>query len=516
MREVPPVCPEPPAAGVAPALDVALAPSRTARLWGFAGAAMVLLAFSASLLAYAQDTYYQSHFVFLWVFFAAAIWKAGRAHLRWRVSLASLRDAAGFGAWILALGLLHVGLVTGSSTAQRLALSVTFLAFGLLALRGWGTARCFAYAAFAVLCFGLPYSAYYELTERFRSSFMFLLEALGNTGLFDYRVEGVVLVFPHYRLAITPDCSGFNQLITFLGLAFLGTLTGRPSLRRALLLFCAGAVLAYVSNLFRVLVFVVCVACGQTTVIENENLHAIVGFIAYAPFILAFLWLILRTHRPRAAAAAPAQTRRRLPIGALAVPFLLVWLADHAQPPPSGEPPAYMEGVLAPPGHAVVARAHTEEWESSAYDTPWLVNARFAASDKSGSFELFAYLTRSRGHLAVHQISNCLSVPGFDVVYGPPVVVEGRTFWSVDLIGKGKRYHGYYAFWVDGEDCDDSLATQLRVFAKRLSSGLEEVGLTRFLLQGPLPETPSAYGRALLGWRARQLNAIAPVKKKAR
>lgn len=494
-------------AAVAIEVRAALAGQRVDRWFAWAGLAMLVVAFSSALLAYAHDTYYQSHFVFLWLFFGAAVFRAGRSDLCLRVGCSSWRDAAGLIVALAALGMLYVGLLTGSSTAQRLGLVGAFLAVGLLALRGWTVTRCLLFALFALLCFGVPYSTYHALTDRFRSSFMFLLEAMGP--LLGYRADGVVLVFADYRLAITPDCSGFNQLVTFFGLAFLGTLTGRTTARRALLLFVVATVLAYASNLFRVLVFVVGVACGQHALIENEDLHAAVGFVAYAPFIVGFIALILRTHRPLPAPAAPLpRGRRRLPLGLLALPFLGLWGVDQLRPPPYDEPPDYTAGLQQPPGYRIAARASTEAWERDAYDTPWLVNARFAAVDGSGSFELFAYLTRSRSHLAVHQISNCLAVPGYEVVYGPPVVVDGRTFWSLELTGKQQRYHGYFAFWVDGEDRDDSLATQLHVFRKRLLGGVREVGLTRFLLPGPLAAELPARDRALLAWRAAQLNAL--------
>jgi hypothetical protein len=166
-----------------------------------------------------------------------------------------------------------------------------------------------------------------------------------------------------------------------------------------------------------------------------------------------------------------------------------------------------MAGVEAPPGYVLLRRAPTEPLERATYDTPWLCNASFARPD-GAAFELFAYLTRSRRHLAVHQTSHCLEVPGTRVVYGPPVTVLGRTFWTLELLGERSRQHGYFAFWVDGEDCDDKLGTQLRVFWRRLrGAGVAEVGLTRMLLPGPLVLPLPAADRELLEWRARQLDA---------
>ena len=96
------------------------------------------------------------------------------------------------------------------------------------------------------------------------------------------QVDGLALQFPHYRLSITTDCSGFNQLITFAGIAFLGILTGRSSLGRALLLFAAGVVLAYVANLARILVFVVLVAMLFTACLAGELLERYLFFAAVA------------------------------------------------------------------------------------------------------------------------------------------------------------------------------------------------------------------------------------------
>ena len=472
--------------------------------------AAVGFCFHAPVVTYVSDHHYQSHFLFLWAFFAAALIKTGRGRFAARICRGP-RGVAGSVLAVLALALFHAGLVTGSSTAQRLAVVVTFVALLLLVAVGWSPRRCLGWGAFALMCFGVPYSAYFALTRIFRQSFMFVLEALPRFTPLQYEVQGLALHFDGYHLSITPDCSGFNQLVTFFGLAFLGSLTARPALRRTALLFVVGAVLAYASNVARIVGFVVLVGLEQYQFIEDPDLHSVVGFVAYAPFILGFIWLILRTHTPTASRPRGEGEAEltRLPAVALLVPFVALRLLHLAEPEVSTQEPRFMVGVDAPPGYQMLRRSPSEGLERDTYETPWLLNAAFGGPGRP-AFELFSYLTRSRRHLAVHQISHCLDVPGTEVVYGDPIEVAGRTFWTLELISENSWYHGYFAFWVDGEDFDDQFGTQLEVFSRRLlGGGVQEVGLTRFLMPGPLQRPLSAADRALLAWRAGQLNGVA-------
>lgn len=467
----------------------------------------LLFCFQAPLLAYVRDHHYQSHFLFLWAFFAAALIKDGRGAFCRRVPL-DRRTCLGFALGVVALMLFWGGSITGSSTVQRLALVGSFAAWLVTAARGWPVARCLGYGTFALLCFGLPYSAYFQVTKVFRQVFVAALEWLPTVLPLGYTVDGLALQFPHYRLAITADCSGFNQLLTFLGIAFLGIMTGRPSRRRAVLLICAGTVLALLSNLARILVFVLLVSLQQFQFIDNAELHAAVGLVAYAPFILLFLWMILASHRPHRRAPRPLPPARGLPVVAALLPLLavrLITLQDQAVDP---REPALFAGIDAPPGCEVRARAPTEAYEREVYETPWLVNVTHADGD-GHEFELFAYVTRGRRHLAVHQISQCLDTPGTRVEYGPPVEVGGHMYWTLELIGPEHQLHGYFAFHIEGENRDDSLSTQLEVLGRRLLGGVPEVGLTRFLMPGPLRLPVPPRDRRWLAWRSELLDRAA-------
>lgn len=470
---------------------------------------MLAYCFHEPVLAYAADQHYQSHFVFLWVFFAAAMIKVGRGRVTPRVAW-NRRSVAGAALGLMALGVLHVGLLTGSSTAQRLALVCAFTAGLLLLVVGWSTRRCLGMGGFMLLCFGVPYSAYFALTRVFRQSFVDVLAALPDFTPLQYEVSGLTVHFASYTLAITADCSGFNQLVTFLGLAFLGCLTARTSPRRAVGLFALGAALAYASNLVRIVAFLALIAAGQHQFIDQPQLHAAAGFIAYAPFILFFVWVILRTHRPvpRDSALA-AGARVGLPAWALLVPLLAVRALHLAEPEMSASEPRYMASLEQPPvGYHRWHHAPSEEHEKGVYGTPWLENATYGSA-AGEPFELFAYLTRDRRHLAVHQVSHCLDVPGTEVRYGPSVEVAGRRFWSLELVGQDSHWHGFYAFWIDGEDRDDSWRTQVEVLWRRLAGGgVTEVGMTRLLRPGPLEWPLPEADRALLTWRARQLQAL--------
>jgi exosortase/archaeosortase family protein len=479
---------------------------RTARTSGALLAFGALaVCFDAPVRTYLADQHYQSHFLFLWAFFAAALWRSGRGSIAWRAPRGP-RRACGLASATLGVSLLHVGLATGSSTVQRAALVATFAAWALLAAASWSARRCLGYAAFAVLCFGVPYSAYYQLAALLRAATAWVLTVVPRVLPVPFTVEGLELRFPDYRLAITEDCSGFNQLVTFFGLAFLAVLTGCSGARRVLGLFALGAALACAANLARVLGFAALVSAGWHEAIDDDALHAAIGFSIYAPFILCFVLVIAKTHRDRVA-ARPAIAAAGFPVIALLVPLLAVRALHWAEPETDPTPPPYFTELAPPPGYELVMRAPSEAHERAVYDTPWLINASFARG--ADGFELFAFLTRSRRHLAVHQIANCLDAAGEVVVYGPPVEIAGRTFWSLELRGRDAVRHGYFAFWVDGRDADDSLSTQLAVFAQRLR-GLREVGLTRILLPGPLVLPPPPGDLEILGTRARQLAAARP------
>jgi exosortase/archaeosortase family protein len=324
----------------------------------------VLCCFRASLTSYARDSFYQSHFVFLWAFFGAAIVKAGCGAARATIVWEGKRTLAAAGLLLAAIVVYRASIVTGSSTAERVALTGAFGGAALLALPQWSVRRCLAYFAFALLCFGVPYSLYQQVTLLFRASFMAVLAALPQVTPLAYEVDGLSLRFPHYRLEITEDCSGFNQLVTFLGLAFLGSLTGAPRLRRAAALFAAGAALAYLANLTRVLSFVALVGLEWVAAVEHPILHTAVGIAAFAPFVLLFLALVLRTHSPRGAAPRAGRTGgSRLPLVAMLLPFVLLRACHEELPLPQDNAVAYMAGLEAPPatrwqpGRAAKARS---------------------------------------------------------------------------------------------------------------------------------------------------------------
>ena len=201
----------------------------------------LLLVYHEPIAVYVQDQHYQSHFLFLWVFCGVALYRAAKHRVFGSVRC-DRRALLGLGALAIAVLLLHAGLVTGASTLQRLSLVATFAGMALLAWRGISARRCLGCALFMLLCFGVPYSAYFQLTQVLLLGIRGWLDVPCWLGLASYRVEDLTIVFPHYRLTITGDCSGMNQLVTFLGLAFLGTLTSVPSWRRTLSLFgLAGA-----------------------------------------------------------------------------------------------------------------------------------------------------------------------------------------------------------------------------------------------------------------------------------
>jgi hypothetical protein len=153
-------------------------------------------------------------------------------------------------------------------------------------------------------------------------------------------------------------------------------------------------------------------------------------------------------------------------------------------------------------------RGPSEAEDQVSYGTRWLVNARFRAAD-GASFDLLHYATRSRSHLHVHKIVNCLGVEDRRVRYLPPVIVDGRSWWPIALDDDdpARAAHVYFAFEVGGRRLDDSVATQFAVFWRRLLGGSWEVRLSRVMLPGALPAEPTDYERTVLGWLGRETGA---------
>lgn len=466
---------------------------------------LLLAAFADAVADYLADPHYRGHFLFLWVFFGAALFRCGRHAF---VGRAPLDRRGVLALWMLLAAVLlqWAGLATGSGTVQRLALVAAAGALLVLAGRGFTLGRCAALTAFAIWCFGVPFSVYFGLTRLFRNAYVALLQALPTLLPLDYRIDGATLHYGGYALAITQDCSGFNQVVTFVGLAFVGALTGRAGARRVVLLFVAAIGFALTANLTRLLVFVVLVGRGVTAAVDDPSLHQLVGFVALSPFVLAFIALILRTHRPlRLPRARPVGGG--LPVIAAVLPFVVLRALFGALPPPAPlARPDYVTALQTPPGFHLQRHADSEELERRTYDTPWVLNATFAGDDGL-QMEVFAYLTSSRQHLNVHRIANCLDVPGTEVRYGPAIEIDGRTFWSVQLDGE-QPWHGFYSFWVDGADRSDGIGTQVGVFVQRLTGGARVVGLTRLLLPGALRMPLPPAERDLLRWRASQLAAL--------
>ena len=484
-------------------------PSRPVRSAVVALLVLAALAFSfrRALLTYAGDTFYQSHFLFLWLLFAIALVRSSRARIATRLDLGDRRQRAGLAVAAVSFLLFCVSARTGSSTVERVSLVLAFAAFALLSLRTWSAWRCFGYAAFALLCFGVPYSVYHPLTKHFRDSFVALLRVWPEVTGQSFHVVGYSVVFPEFSIAITEDCSGLNQVVFFLALAFLGSLSGRTTAGRTLLLFGSGLVLAYLSNLVRVLVFIALAEKSRLHLFQPGWRHELIGLAAYAPFILAFIWLILRTHRPRAPMPDPPPERGRFPLAWLVVPWLAV--ATVAAFEPARKAPdaaAWIAEAERIPGWSIAERARSEDYERGAYATSRLVNVSLVADDGSGaSLQIFSYVTSSTNQLAVHQVKNCLERPDNTVRYGPTVEVDGRRFSTIEVADAEYTLHGYFAFTIDGEDRDDSLATSIGVLWRRLVGRAREVEFMRILFPGPLPAELPELERKVLAWRTESL-----------
>lgn len=468
-------------------------------------AACLLWVFRGTLASYLADQHYQEHFLYLWVFLALALWRTVRGPFRARFGVRSGRDRAGLALVAASWALLLVHELGGSNVAGRAALVAFVTGAAVLAIPAWGVGRCLAHGLLLQLCFGLPYSVYVPLTERLQWGVAQMVAWPAQFGWADYEVVDAVAVFPHYHLRITADCSGMGQALTFLGMTALGVLGAAPDRWRAARLVALALALAWSSNLARVGLFLLLVGCGATWTVDDEEWHAAIGTVVFLPFAAALVAAIMRSHRPWTPGPVVAPPAGRLPIALLAVPLLAAHLIVGGNGDAPAPTPGYFAALSEPPGHALALRGPTEAVDRAAYATPWLINARFAAAD-GATFDLFHYTTRSRSHLCVHRIADCVDGPGLTTQYAEPVEVDGRTWWRLAILPDAPdrpQRHAYFAFEVDGARCDDSWRTQWRVLRSRLTGGAWDVACTRVMFDGPLPPAPTARQAAILAWLGR-------------
>ncbi|MFM1872514.1 MAG: hypothetical protein RL398_1936 [Planctomycetota bacterium] len=478
------------------AADVKLRPL----VFVFVAAALMAWAFGSAIVSYLRDQHYQEHFVYLWVFFALALWRSLRGPFRPRFGWSSTRDRCSLAMLVAAYGLAIVGSAAGSSTSRRFALVMLLTAFALLVVSRWSWKRCVMHGLLLLLCFGIPYSIYFPITSKLQFGVAELLALPARWGWVGYEMVGHVVVFPHYRLAITADCSGIGQLLTFLGIAGLGVLSSAPDGRRTLLVTVVAVALAWLSNVVRVAIFVCCAGVGWAAAVDDPDLHAGIGFLTFLPFVTALVWILMRTHRKPDDAVGVRVADGKLAVGWLLVPLLLVGAVADPVKQPLAAPP-YFAALESPPGHSVLMRGPSEAADKVGYDTEWLVNARFVRADER-TFDLFYYATNTRDQLSVHKIANCLYVPGAQVSYAAPVEVDGMPWWrvSIDVGVPELSTQLYFAFEVDGVRCDDSWATSLRVLRSRVFGGSGEVRLWRVAFPGFMKEVPGEYESSVLRW----------------
>lgn len=470
-------------------------------MWAALAAAALLWAYRGTLASYLRDQHYQEHFLYLWVFLALALARSLRAPFRRAFAFDNARDRTGLALAVLAWLSFAAAEAAGSTSLARSSLVVLATGIAVLVVPAWGVRRCVMHGLLMQLCFGLPYSVYFPLTEKLQWGVAQWVALPSRLGLADYVVSPPVVRFPDYELVITADCSGLGQLLTFVGIAALGVLSSARNRRRTLGLFALAIVLAWLSNLARVSVFVFFVGVGWRWTVENGTAHAVLGFVAFLPFVCALVWTILRTHVPLPAPVDVQARAGRWPVALLVLPLLLMSLLLGRGEQTEFAAPAYFARLQQPPGHQLELHGPSEAADQVAYATPWLLNARFR-DDAGGWFDLFHYATRSHSHLCVHKVAACLQTPGRRLRYEGAVDVAGRAWWRIDIDGDddGSAAHVYFAFEVAGQRFDDSLATQWEVFRERLFGASWEVRFTRVVVPGPMPPAPTEREAAVLGW----------------
>lgn len=452
---------------------------------------------------YLGDQHYQEHFVYLWGFVAVALGKTLRGPFRSRFSLTNCRDRVGLAMVAAATVALALALTSGSSTILRSSLVALLTGTAVWVVASWSTARCMLHGALMLLCFGVPYSFYFPLTNKLRWGVASIVELPATLGLSNYTVQDGVVCFPHYHLAITADCSGVGQALTFSGIAALGVLVSSSGLRRAGAVFGLAILLAWLSNVARVLLFVVAVSYGWTESVDDPTWHSTLGTLAFMPFVGVLVAVLVKTHRPLTPTNGPETPNGRWPVALLIAPIALIHLTMTGERDPHPEP-SYFQALADPPGHRLVLVAPSQDADRVEYDTPWLVNARFAKSERNW-FDLLHFHTKSRRHLCIHHVADCLTAQDQTARYAPAVLVDGKRWWrvSIEAARPEASQHAYYAFEVAGRRVDDSVSTQLYAVYSRALRDEWDVRLTRVVLAGPLPAQPTAYEQEILTWLGR-------------
>ena len=462
-------------------------------------AAAVLWAYWPAITSYLGDQHYQEHFAYLWCFVALTLWHSLKGPYRSKFDFGKKRDLIGFGLVALSSLMLLLAVVVGSSTAMRFSLVALLTGLSVLVVIRWSVMRCLMHGALLQLCFGIPYSFYFPLTNKLRWGVSSVVGLPAKLGLVGYQMDGTIVRFPHYELEITSDCSGIGQLLTFGGIAALGVLSSTSSTTRTICVLVLAVALAWASNVARVAMFVMLVGLGWTESIDNETLHSGIGFAVFLPFVVTLVAVLIKTHRPLEEKEITPSAGRWGVAWAL-VPTILVKLAISPDVPPLREP-SYFNALSAPPDHRLVMYAQTQDNDKQTYETPWLISARFARADQQ-FFDLFHYQTRSRGHLCVHQVANCLTQPGQSITYGEPVTVAGKEWWPIalDRSDPAQSWHVYYAFVIDGERRDDSMSSQFAALIARAFRDSWDIQLTRVMFPGPLQTTLTNYEEGVLTW----------------
>ena len=217
-------------------------------------AAALLWVYWAGLESYLADQHYQEHFAYLWCFVALTLWRTLKGPFRSRFGLRGKRDVFAVALVAAASILLLVSKIVGSSTGTRTSLAILLTGFAVVTLSRWSIARCLQHGGLLLLCFGLPYSFYFPLTNHLRWGVSWVIGLPARVGLADYEVVGAVVHFPHYQLEVTADCAGVGQMLTFVGIAALAVLNSTSGTCRALGMIALAVGLAWLSNLARVAV----------------------------------------------------------------------------------------------------------------------------------------------------------------------------------------------------------------------------------------------------------------------
>lgn len=178
------------------------------------------------------------------------------------------------------------------------------LAGMLLAMRGWPALRAFWFPLlFVVFLVPLPSTFVDALTGPLKQQISQVTVRLLSIAGYPIARDGVVITIGQYQLLVADACSGLNSMFSLSALGFLFMyLTARTSLLHNFIVLASILPIAFVANIFRVLVLILVTyhfgdAAGQGFLHGAAGIVLLMAALAILLFLDAILARVIRLRR---------------------------------------------------------------------------------------------------------------------------------------------------------------------------------------------------------------------------